>query len=149
MEIIRNILEKNLYCNLSTVDENGMPWGAPVYFVYDDKLNFYWWSDTESRHSKNIETNQKVFITVYNSHDPVGRGHGLYIESAAEKVNVEQLDRVRDIFNSRLGDQALPHEKSSPISAMQFYKAVPKKWWHNTTSMREDDMVIVREEIKL
>lgn len=149
MEKIKQIIQENIYCVLSTVDAQNQPWGAPVFFAYDEHYNFYWWTDTESQHSKNIEDNGKVYINIYDSHAAIGKGLGVYAQCAASLVEGEDLDRVREILNNRLGEQTLPTEKSSPTSAMQLYKATPVKWWHTANSQRGDDMIIVRQEVEL
>lgn len=74
--IAKNILATIRYATISTVDDNGKPWAAPVWYVYDEG-NIYWWSSAESQHSKNVESNGEAYITVFDSTVPEGDGVGL------------------------------------------------------------------------
>ena len=62
-----NILDSNLYINLATSSLDGQPWNTPVYAVRDEDFNFYWRSWCGAEHSKNIQDNEKVFLTCYDS----------------------------------------------------------------------------------
>jgi nitroimidazol reductase NimA-like FMN-containing flavoprotein (pyridoxamine 5'-phosphate oxidase superfamily) len=41
---IKNILSAVRYATISTVDEQGKAWAAPVWYVFDEKNTLYWWS---------------------------------------------------------------------------------------------------------
>src|SRR5690348_8698929 len=79
----KQIIEKILYITLATVDNDGQPWNSPVYSAYDSEYNFYWASDRNGQHSRNIAENNKVFVVIYDSTVPEGTGEGVYIQAKA------------------------------------------------------------------
>ena len=83
----KEIIEKVIYITLATVDKSGQPWNTPLFSAYDKSYNFYWGSSRESQHSKNIMSNNKVFIVVYDSTVPAGQGDGVYIKAQASEIN--------------------------------------------------------------
>lgn len=84
--IAKEVIEKIEYINLATVTPEGMPWNSPVYTAYDKDYNFYWASDQENIHSKNIINNQNVFAVIYDSTAPAGTGFGIYLKGTAVVV---------------------------------------------------------------
>ena len=58
----KRIIEKILYMTIATVDKNGQTWNSPVYSAYDENYNFYWASDLNGQHSKNIAGNGKFLL---------------------------------------------------------------------------------------
>lgn len=77
---------------LATVT-GGQPWICTVYYVTDDQLNFYWLSFPSRRHSREIEQNNKVAVTIPVKFDqPV---IGLQAEGTAEIVSDPlQIEKV-------------------------------------------------------
>lgn len=82
-----SILTQNLYATVATSTKDGMPWSAVVFIVYDGQLNLYLASDTASQHSQNIALNPNIFLSIYDSQAPWGKGRGLFIEAVASEVN--------------------------------------------------------------
>jgi uncharacterized protein YhbP (UPF0306 family) len=56
----KEIIELILYITIATVSKDGTPWNSPVYSAFDEDYNFYWASDQNGQHSKNIAENDKV-----------------------------------------------------------------------------------------
>ena len=98
-ERAKKILATIRYATISSVDENGKPWAAPVWYVFDEDHNIYWWSPTEAQHSKNIADNPDVYITVFDSTAPEGDGFGLYMRAEANEVDDSDLDLAIDLYN--------------------------------------------------
>ena len=71
-QILNEVLDENKYLCLSTSDIEGNPWASPLVYVRDADYNFYFLSHTLSRHCKNIEKNNKVAFSVFNSKQNVG-----------------------------------------------------------------------------
>jgi nitroimidazol reductase NimA-like FMN-containing flavoprotein (pyridoxamine 5'-phosphate oxidase superfamily) len=51
---VQDIIAGNRYMVLGTADEQGAPWATPVWFATADCRVFYWVSDPNARHSRNI-----------------------------------------------------------------------------------------------
>lgn len=87
------IIKQIQYTTLATVTPEGLPWNSPVARVYDKDLNFYWFSDKEGQHSKNVRHNGQVFIVVYDSTVPWGEGEGVYFQ--ADVVELSDPEEIR------------------------------------------------------
>lgn len=61
--ILNNLSEAKVM-QLATVGDNGRPWISNVYFVADKAGNIYWLSEPSRRHSKDIESNPDVSVSV-------------------------------------------------------------------------------------
>ena len=49
---------------LSTVSEDGMPWGAAIYYVADEGFNFYFVTRAETFKYQNLDKNPYAALTV-------------------------------------------------------------------------------------
>lgn len=143
------IINKILYITIASVSDEGQPWNSPVYSGFDSELNFYWSSDKDSQHSKNIRVNGKVFIVVYDSTAEAGSGEGVYIQAEAKELSEnEEITVARRITQTRKGqldemteDEA---EKFKGSLARRIYKATPHKIWLNDVEL-DDEGKYVRD----
>ena len=71
--LIKEHLNDARLMQLATI-KNGKPWVCTVYFVFDDRLNFYWLSLPSSRHSEEAKAdpNTAVAIAVKQSQPVIG-----------------------------------------------------------------------------
>src|SRR5260370_537682 len=90
-EKAKKIIKKILYITIATASKNGTPWNSPVYSAFDDKYNFFWASDQNGQHSKNIAENNKVFLVIYDSTVPEATGEGVYIQAKAYKLEKSKI----------------------------------------------------------
>jgi len=68
-EFVRALLERNRYLVLSTT--NGAdPWIAPLEYMLDGDLNFYFFSTEDSRHVRDIASNPSVAVAVFDGEQP-------------------------------------------------------------------------------
>lgn len=130
-EEIEKILDSNHYATISTVDEKGQPWAAPVWFVYDENKTLYWWSSIASQHSVNIAHNSNVYITIFDSTVKEGDGFGLYIRAEASVVTDDELESVSELYNKSTSVFKLNQSDISGDAPTRFYKAAPKVMWVN------------------
>src|SRR3989344_4621199 len=86
----KDIISKILYITIATSSKDGTPWNSPVYSAYDEDYNFFWASDQNGQHSKNIKENDQVFIVIYDSTVPEGTGEGVYIQAKAHALTDEK-----------------------------------------------------------
>lgn len=87
-DLILRCLE-NIYIMQLATASGEQPWVCTVYFVSDEKLNIYWLSLPDRRHSQEIEKNPKVAVTMAIKQDlPV---IGLGAEGTAETVNDKKI----------------------------------------------------------
>ncbi len=99
MDKIAQLLSSVRYMTISTVDEEGMPWAAPVWYAHRDG-NLYYWSSANSQHQKNIVLNPEVYITIFDSQAAEGEGFGLYARSTVKELGEENVAEAIEAYNS-------------------------------------------------
>jgi uncharacterized protein YhbP (UPF0306 family) len=62
-KLILDHLQEAYVMQLAT-SKDGQPWVCNVHFYADDDLNLYWFSNTNTRHSKDIAANPRVAVAV-------------------------------------------------------------------------------------
>jgi uncharacterized protein YhbP (UPF0306 family) len=127
----KKILEKIRYATISTVDETGAPWAAPVWYVFDDNFDIYWWSPLETQHSKNICNNPNIYVTVFDSTLPEGEGVGLYLRARAGEISDDELNAAIERYNNSTKIFKLDRENCTGSAPTRIYKAVTKEGWTN------------------
>lgn len=147
------ILNKIIYITIATCSKDGQPWNTPVYSAYDENYSFYWNSWTENQHSKNIASNNNIFLVIYDSTAPEGTGEGAYIQAKAYVLTDEkEIQRALSILQNR------KNKPSSKLrSAKEFmgdyprriYKATPEKVWVNDDGEVNGNYIDVRKEVNL
>src|SRR5688500_6587213 len=89
---VKKIIANVIYGTLCTVGPNNQPLGTIVRFAEQDGF-LIWRSQSSSEHSRNIEINSQVAITLYDSSQAIPGG--VYIESYAEKlIGDEQIEAL-------------------------------------------------------
>ncbi len=127
----KKILEKIRYATISTVDETGAPWAAPVWYVFDDNFDIYWWSPLEAQHSRNISNNPNIYVTVFDSTLPEGEGVGLYLRARAGEISDDELNAAIERYNNSTKIFKLDRENCTGSAPTRIYKAVTKEGWTN------------------
>ena len=128
-KLIESYLAKTRMLQIATcVDDQ--PWNCTVYFAYDNKLNLYWISKPNTRHSQEIMKNPKVAgVIVYDQQPPQKSVKGLSFEGTAELLSGEE-----EVIASGLYIQQLYREKTlladirSGKNPHKFYRIKPSKF---------------------
>ena len=97
--IARGVIDANRYMVLGTADDSGLPWVSPVWYASADYREFFWASNPEAAHSRNIAARPQVGIVIFDSQVPSGTGQGVYMSAVAETVSGADLDRGIDVFS--------------------------------------------------
>lgn len=97
-QILNEVLDENKYLCLSTSDIEGNPWASPLVYVRDADYNFYFLSHTLSRHCKNIEKNNKVAFSVFNSKQNVGIAFWVQASGIATQIQDIPLEIKETLF---------------------------------------------------
>ena len=85
--LVETILRRNRYLVLATTDGE-VPWVAPLEYMVDDDLNFYFFSTDDSRHVRDLESNARVAVAVFEHEQ------GEYAPDASLTLNGVQIDAV-------------------------------------------------------
>ena len=147
----KKIIDKILYITIATVNKNGEPWNSPVYSAFDENYNFYWASDQNGKHSKNISENENVFIVIYDSTAPEGTGEGVYIKAKTTVLtdNKEILHGL-EVLDKRVGKTKERNENEFLDEyPRRVYKATPEKVWVNDEGDVNGNYIDIRIEINL
>jgi nitroimidazol reductase NimA-like FMN-containing flavoprotein (pyridoxamine 5'-phosphate oxidase superfamily) len=148
-ERAKEIIKEILYITIATTSREGQPWNSPVYSAFDESYNFYWASDQNGQHSKNIAENNKIFIVIYDSTVPEGTGEGVYMQANAYALTDEkEILQALEVLDKRVG-------KTKERNAKEFlgdyprrvYKAVPEKVWMNIDSEINGNYIDARVEV--
>ncbi len=130
--IVQHIISSIPYATIATVDGAGNPWNTPVFCAVDQDNSIYWSSHPESVHSKNIESNHRAFIVIYNSRAEEGEGVGLYLRVMVEMIEDKTLiQSALDVLGTRRGKPFLDIGKFLSDGPQRIYKAVPIEGWIN------------------
>jgi Pyridoxamine 5'-phosphate oxidase len=135
------------YVTIATTCPDGTPWNTPVVGYFDDDLNLYWASWTESQHSVNIAYNDAVFAVMYDSSWPLGAGEALYFQMCAQVLTKpSQIEAAKAIYLDRYGEDDCPGVFDGTCPR-RIYRATPEKIWSNTDGARGVHFVDVRQSI--
>jgi uncharacterized protein YhbP (UPF0306 family) len=133
-EKAKRIIEENNYLTLSTSDNTGMPWIAPLYYAYDKNYNFFFVSANDALHVQHIKINKKVAIAIFDSHAPVGEGDGVQIEAFATPAKLTELPHILAIYFARRFPNEIERIKKHHLpteymgkNLFWFFKMVPIK----------------------
>ena len=146
----KEIIEKIPYVTIASISEDGQPWNAPVFSAYDKDYNFYWGSHKDSQHSRNIRFNKNIFLVIYDSTVPAGKGEGVYIRAAAKELeDAAEIGSAHRLLTVR---HVAPYWKLEQVRGsgpIRLYKAAPEKVWMNGEGEADGHYVDVRVEIQL
>lgn len=102
-DIIKKHLEKTRVMQLATsLDDK--PWACNIHYYTDEDLNFYWISTPNRRHSKEIEKNPNVAITVNIHEDTPDEQHviGVSAEGTAGLMDKNDAKKIDMAYSKKL-----------------------------------------------
>jgi nitroimidazol reductase NimA-like FMN-containing flavoprotein (pyridoxamine 5'-phosphate oxidase superfamily) len=123
--IARAIIDSNRFMVLGTADESGLPWVSPVWYAPADSREFFWVSDPQARHSRNLATRPQLSIVIFDSH-VAGGWQSVYMSAVAEELTGADVDRGMEIFSRRSEVQGLrpwTPEEARPPARHRLYRA--------------------------
>lgn len=86
-EELRCFLAQHTTMTLSTVCEDGSGYASPLFFYCDSNCALYWFSDADSRHSRNLEREPRVAVAVYEEVESWREIHGVQMLGTAYSVD--------------------------------------------------------------
>jgi nitroimidazol reductase NimA-like FMN-containing flavoprotein (pyridoxamine 5'-phosphate oxidase superfamily) len=139
--VARTILASNLYMTLGTVDEDGRPWVAPVYYATSEYRELYWVSSPDAVHSRNVAVNPRVSIVVFDSQAPVGSGQAVYMAADAEQLTDGELEAGIEVFSAHSQAHGARPWTTADVSAPaphRLYRATVSEHWVLDPDARPD-----------
>jgi hypothetical protein len=126
-DIVRKVVDDNVYMVLGTADRAGRPWVSPVFYAAEAYRDFYWISSPEVIHSRNLAVRPEVSIVVFDSRAPVGMGgaRAVYMAATAIEVPADDLDRALAIYPgiAERGGRELAATDLGPPAPYRLYRA--------------------------
>lgn len=123
--LARAIVDANLYMTLGTADRDGRPWAAPVYFAAARYREFYWMSDPEARHSRNLAERPELSIVIFDSTVPAYHGQAVYMTAMAEQLTGGDLERALQVYPGppERGGSSVSADMVQAPAAYRLYRA--------------------------
>ena len=121
----RSLIDANLYLTIGTADADGFPWVSPVYFATDDYADFFWVSDENALHSRNILERPAVSMVIYDSQVPTYHGRAVYLRGTASQITGRDLDRGLLVYpgSASRGAGSVDRADVTGPSAYRMYRA--------------------------
>jgi len=157
------IIGENLYMTIAVANKAGNPWIANLYYAVDSDFTFYWYSSRDSVHSRNIQENPEIAISIFNATVVGDAVDAVYIKAEAVEVTDErELIKALAFYGKKMLSTgfvktiaqvesfAKQHKDFQGISRLRLYKAVPKQIWKLApTELHNGKFVDRRVEIDL
>ena len=135
MELVdrtRHLLERVGNGSLATVSPDGRPWNSPLLIAFDAELRFYWSSQVDAEHSRNIAVRPDVFLVVFDSTQPDQSGGAVYIRATARELSDEASIRAAlASLARRKNEPPKPPADFTGPQRRRVYQAVPNVMWTN------------------
>ena len=147
-EIVRSIIQKNVYMTLATADEHGTPWASPVWYATADSREFIWVSAPSAGHSRNLAVRPELAMVIFDSQQRPYTSEGLYISARAEQVPDHELDRCLEIFCDGSRRQGLPtwsRKDVQPPARLRLYHAQAAK--HYLLSSTDERIPVALDDL--
>lgn len=89
---VHEFLKHNPMGVVSTVDDNGTPWGAAVYFIADDDFNIYFVTRAETTKYENLKKGRVAAFTIAD------RATQTTVQLTGEVSEVSASDYMNNLF---------------------------------------------------
>lgn len=152
---IKEALDRTEFMALSTIDSESS-WTNPVAFAYSEKLELFWISMMDAKHSQNIITDPQVSVAIFKTERfPTGDVMGLQIRGNAHHLtNQDEIERAAKYYFGRSNKNDDFKEKTSERGGMdakwQFFKIKPSEvWCFDSRVFGEERRVVNIEELNI
>lgn len=125
--VARAIIDMSLYMVLGTADQSGRPWVTPVYYAPTLYRQFYWVSEPDADHSRNLEVRAEVSIVIFDSSVPINTGQAVYMSAAAQELADDERSEGIDIYSRRAiahGGREWTLQDVQPPARHRLYRAI-------------------------
>jgi uncharacterized protein YhbP (UPF0306 family) len=142
--IARAMIDANLYMTLATADATGRPWASPVYYAVAGYREFFWISEPEATHSRNLASRPELAIVIFDSTAPINTGRGVYMPAVAEELEGAELERGIELFSRRSqehGGEPFTVADVQPPATLRLYRATASE--HSLLEFRRPHRVPV------
>ena len=131
---VKEALDRTEFMAISTCGEDGS-WTNPVAFAYGERLELFFISMMQSKHSKNILTNPNVSVAIFKTERfPSGDVLGLQLRGKASHLTTQKdIKEAGRYYFGRSQKNDEFREKTSERGGLeahwQFFKIIPTEAW--------------------
>lgn len=101
-ESIEAIINSNTLFSMASIKERGDSWINTAYYAYNSYLTFYFLTPPTTQHSKNIEENNSVAVSIFDSHQlPDDKKRGLQIIGTCQRAKDQELAEAIQFYGAR------------------------------------------------
>jgi len=132
---VSRILRENVLCAISTVTGDRRAHIHTAYFAYSADFEFYFLSDANSVHSRNVERNPSMAMAIFRSAQVWGRpDRGIQLFGTCRPANEDDAVRAERVYGRRFpaylryirstrgGDRRM----GAQLRSYRFYRFVPR-----------------------
>jgi hypothetical protein len=126
-----NFLQSHSTLTLATVDGDGQPMAASLFFVADEDLNVYWVSGPNSRHSINVSRRARAALTVHAETWSWADIAGVQMEGEVSIVPAgAEWEYVWGLYRAKF---PFAQDFEAEVSRSNFYRFTPRwaRWMDN------------------
>src|SRR2546422_8958446 len=99
---ILRLLEENALCSISTVTPRNRAYINTAYFAYSENVELFLYSYPDSQHSKNLERNTSMAITIFRSAQAWGNpDRGMQLFGSCKEAHGKLAVRAERTYASR------------------------------------------------
>ena len=137
---ISELLSSLTTTTLATVNPEGEPAAAAVYYAHDHDLTLYFVSAKSTLHGANLLSHPRVAATLYNEHQEWKSLTGLQIRGVARPVKLLEFSHAASVYTKKYPFVSMvttgsPAELLKAMAAMTLWKFVPD-WIRMTDNSR-------------
>ncbi|MEI6690742.1 MAG: pyridoxamine 5'-phosphate oxidase family protein [bacterium] len=119
--LAQNIIKSNIYLTLGTTNGH-MSWVAPVFYCHGEDGCFYFSSQKNSRHIKDLNFTNRVSFAIFDSHAGEGKGNGIQGTGKVNHLSGKSLTRGLKIYHTSF---LAPGETKFRPGVYQLYRLKP------------------------
>jgi uncharacterized protein YhbP (UPF0306 family) len=122
---IKQFLAEHTTLTLATLGPDSQPQAAPLFFAEMDDLSLLFISEKKVRHSRNIEKNNRVAVTVYADGQSWQNIRGLQLEGHCTALSGAAARHARQVYLAKFPFIAQSKILAAMLHVVTFYKITP------------------------
>ena len=123
------ILGRTILCSLSTVGPSGAAYVNTAYFAFTSELEFYFMSDPQSKHARNLRRNPSAALAVYDSRQTWGKAdRGVQLFGRCTEAQAGVVLKATETYSARFPGFQKWGERlaaDAPARRWKFFEFVP------------------------
>ncbi|MFP4145338.1 MAG: pyridoxamine 5'-phosphate oxidase family protein [Phycisphaeraceae bacterium] len=124
IERLMHFMQSIQVISLASVDDEGLPYAANLYFASDHDLTLFFLSDPHANHARHVQLQPEVAVTGFTTAKMWQQVRGVQIRGRCQRLSGNQRDAAWEIYLAKF-----PHmqEVEQMARDCDFYRITP--WW--------------------